>query len=189
MRQGDLSRGEELLTIMDDIYGVLITIDFPDAITGGLRRTTDMVRGVLERTRSDLTLTIQQKALENKLETLKQAEFRQEYAVVQASESRPAKLQQDGSKQYKEKEPLSQEEPELDSIESELYLALAEWRERKGKEESLATYIIAKNSRLEEIVKLHPQTTRDLYEIKGLGERWINKYGREIIAIINKGRL
>ena len=67
MRRGDLSRGEELLAAMDDIYNVLVTMDFPDAITGGLRRTTDMVRGVLERTRSDLTLAIRQKDLENKL--------------------------------------------------------------------------------------------------------------------------
>jgi translin len=67
MRQGDLSRGEELLAAMDDIYSVLVTMDFPDAITGGLRRTTDMVRGVLERTRSDLTLAIRQKELESRL--------------------------------------------------------------------------------------------------------------------------
>jgi len=68
MRKGDLSRGEELLSVMDDIYSVLVTMDFPDALTGGLRRTTDMVRGVLEKTRSDLTLAIQQKALETKIE-------------------------------------------------------------------------------------------------------------------------
>jgi len=67
MRRGDLSRGEELLSAMDDIYNVLVTMDFPDAITGGLRRTTDMVRGVLERTRSDLTLVMRQKELETKL--------------------------------------------------------------------------------------------------------------------------
>jgi len=67
MRRGDLSRGEELLSAMDDIYSILVTMDFPDAITGGLRRTTDMVRGVLERTRSELTLVIRQKDLENKL--------------------------------------------------------------------------------------------------------------------------
>ena len=67
VRKGDLSRGEELLSAMDDIYNVLVTMDFPDAITGGLRRTTDMVRGVLERTRSDLTLVIRQKELENRL--------------------------------------------------------------------------------------------------------------------------
>jgi len=67
MRKGDLSRGEEFLSAMDDIYNILVTIDFPDAITGGLRRITDMVRGVLERTRSDLTLAIRQKDLENRL--------------------------------------------------------------------------------------------------------------------------
>ncbi len=68
MRKGDLSRGEELLGAMDDIYNVLVTMDFPDAITGGLRRTTDMVRGVLERTRSDLTLAIRQDELEARLD-------------------------------------------------------------------------------------------------------------------------
>ncbi|MDZ4231014.1 MAG: haloacid dehalogenase [Dehalococcoidales bacterium] len=68
MRHGDLSRGEELLSAMDDVYNVLVTMDFPDAITGGLRRTTDMVRGVLEKTRSDLTLVIRQMGLEKRLE-------------------------------------------------------------------------------------------------------------------------
>lgn len=67
MRRGDLSRGDEILSVMDDIYGVLVTMDFPDAITGGLRHTTDMVRGILERTRSDLTLTMRQFELEKKL--------------------------------------------------------------------------------------------------------------------------
>ena len=68
MRRNDLSKCEELLSAMDDIYSVLVTMDFPDAITGGLRRTTDMVRGVLEKTRSDLTLVIRQKELETRLE-------------------------------------------------------------------------------------------------------------------------
>ena len=68
MRRGDLSRGEELLSAMDDIYSILVTMDFPDAITGGLRRTTDVVRSILEKTRSDLTLVIRQKDLENRLE-------------------------------------------------------------------------------------------------------------------------
>ena len=40
---------------MDDVYGLLITIDYPDALTGGLRRTTDALRAVLERTRGDVT--------------------------------------------------------------------------------------------------------------------------------------
>ena len=67
MRKGDLSRGDELLSAMDDIYNILVTMDFPDAITGGLRHTTDRVRGILEKTRSDLTLVIRQKALEERL--------------------------------------------------------------------------------------------------------------------------
>jgi translin len=74
MRSGNLSRGEELLGKMDDIYSVLVTMDFPDALTGGLRRTTDMVRSVMERTRSDLTLAIRQKALEMKIGDLNKKE-------------------------------------------------------------------------------------------------------------------
>jgi translin len=69
IRRGDLSQGEEILTIMDDIYNTLFAMDFPDAITGGLRHTTDAIRGILERTRSDLTLAISQKNLEEKLES------------------------------------------------------------------------------------------------------------------------
>jgi translin len=67
MRRGDLSRCEELLSAMDDIYNILVTMDFPDAITGGLRHTTDRVRGILEKTRGDLTLVIRQKDLEERL--------------------------------------------------------------------------------------------------------------------------
>ncbi|UCG10344.1 MAG: haloacid dehalogenase [Dehalococcoidia bacterium] len=69
IRRGDLSRGEEILTMMDDIYNTLFAMDFPDAITGGLRHTTDAIRGILERTRSDLTLAISQKDLEEKLKS------------------------------------------------------------------------------------------------------------------------
>jgi translin len=74
MRRGDLSSGEPLLAAMDDIYNTLVTMDFPDAITGGLRHTTDMVRGVLERTRSDLTLAMGQKGVVDKLDELSSGE-------------------------------------------------------------------------------------------------------------------
>lgn len=67
LRQGRIARCEEVLVSMDDIYNVLVTIDFPDALTGNLRRTTDMVRGVLERTRGDLTAAIVQSRLADKL--------------------------------------------------------------------------------------------------------------------------
>jgi len=58
LRRGDFSGCEETLQAMDDIYSVLVTIDFPDAMTGGLRRTTDQTRGILETTRGDLTMAI-----------------------------------------------------------------------------------------------------------------------------------
>ncbi len=68
LRQGDLSRVEQILQTMDDIYSVLVTIDYPDALTGGLRRTTDATRGILERTRGDLTVALRQQQLERALE-------------------------------------------------------------------------------------------------------------------------
>jgi translin len=63
LRRGRPERGEELLGYMDEVYSLLITIDFPDAMTGGLRRTTDALRGVLERTRGDLTTSLLQTRL------------------------------------------------------------------------------------------------------------------------------
>jgi len=63
LRRGRSDRGEELLGYMDEVYSLLVTIDFPDAMTGGLRRTTDALRGVLERTRGDLTTSLLQSRL------------------------------------------------------------------------------------------------------------------------------
>lgn len=63
LRQGHSDEAERLLDAMDAIYGVLITFDFPDAITGGLRRRVDTVRSVLERTRGDVTTSIRQQQL------------------------------------------------------------------------------------------------------------------------------
>lgn len=63
LRRGDVAVGERLLAAMDEVYTLLITVDFPDAITGGLRRNTDMVRGVLERTRGDLTIAVRQEEM------------------------------------------------------------------------------------------------------------------------------
>lgn len=67
MRHGDLAKSEALLATMESAYDLLVTIDFPDGITGGLRRTTDQLRAVLERTRNDLTLTLTQERLERAL--------------------------------------------------------------------------------------------------------------------------
>ncbi len=68
LRKGDVATGERLLVIMDDVYSLLITVDYPDAVTGGLRRTTDALRAVLERTRGDLTAAIRQDQLMAALE-------------------------------------------------------------------------------------------------------------------------
>ena len=58
LRRAEGSEAERLLAIMDAVYGLLVTIDFPDALTGGLRRSTDALRAVLERTRGDVTTAI-----------------------------------------------------------------------------------------------------------------------------------
>ncbi len=68
LRHGHSEEAESLLNHMDDIYAVLVTMDYPDAITGGLRRLTDIVRGITERTRGDLTLSLRQERLEKRLQ-------------------------------------------------------------------------------------------------------------------------
>lgn len=67
LRRDDISRCEEFLETMDAVYSLLVSLDFPDAITGGLRRTADQVRGVLERTRGDLTMALRQRELAARL--------------------------------------------------------------------------------------------------------------------------
>jgi translin len=63
MRRGDLAEAERLLSLMDAVYDVVNAFDFPNAITGGLRHRVDQLRGVLERTRGDLTSSLQQDRL------------------------------------------------------------------------------------------------------------------------------
>jgi translin len=70
VRRNALDRCESLLQRMDDIYTLLVTIDFPDAITGGLRRSTDVARSILEKTRGDLTVAMRQRDLEQALRSL-----------------------------------------------------------------------------------------------------------------------
>ncbi|MDY7106596.1 MAG: haloacid dehalogenase [Actinomycetota bacterium] len=68
LREGEIERGEELLATMDDVYDALVGVDYPDAITAGLRRTVDAFRGVLERTRADVTTTVLQTRLQRAIE-------------------------------------------------------------------------------------------------------------------------
>ena len=72
LRRGEIEGSETLLQMMDDIYSLLVTIDYPDALTGGLRRTTDLARGILERTRGDLTFALRQQELETSLARVEQ---------------------------------------------------------------------------------------------------------------------
>jgi translin len=72
LRRGKTADAERVLAMMDDIYSLLVTLDYPDALTGGLRRTTDMVRGVTERTRGDLTLSLRLEAAEHAAAALEQ---------------------------------------------------------------------------------------------------------------------
>ncbi len=67
IRHEQMERSEAMLQAMEDIYTMLVTMDFPDALTGGLRRQTDIVRGVLEKTRGDLTVAWRQGKLEARL--------------------------------------------------------------------------------------------------------------------------
>lgn len=67
LRAGQLERCEALLGAMDDIYALLVTIDFPEGVTAGLRRSTDVARSIIERTRGDFTTAVLQARLQDAL--------------------------------------------------------------------------------------------------------------------------
>lgn len=70
MRQGHSQEVERLLDVMDDIYAQLVTMDFPDALTYGLRRRTDIARSIIERTQADVTVSYRQQQLEKRISDL-----------------------------------------------------------------------------------------------------------------------
>jgi len=70
MREGHSTEVERLLNVMDDIYAQLVTMDFPDALTYGLRRRTDIARSIIERTQADVTISYRQQELEKKISDL-----------------------------------------------------------------------------------------------------------------------
>ena len=70
LRHGYSQEAERLLGIMDDIYSVLVTMDYPDAITNGLRRQTDLARGIIEKTRGDITFSLRGEHLEQAIGNL-----------------------------------------------------------------------------------------------------------------------
>lgn len=71
LRSGYSQEAERLLNHMDDIYSVLVTMDYPDAITGGLRRQTDNVRSIIEKTRGDVTFSLRGEDLTQAIITLR----------------------------------------------------------------------------------------------------------------------
>ena len=70
LRHGYSEEAERLLGYMDEIYSVLVTIDYPDAITNGLRRQTDIARSIIEKTRGDITFSLRGEHLEQAIERL-----------------------------------------------------------------------------------------------------------------------
>jgi len=70
LRHGHSAEAERMLNMMDDIYAVLVTMDYPDAVTRGLRRLTDICRSLVERTRGDMTISLRQQRLETSLQKL-----------------------------------------------------------------------------------------------------------------------
>ena len=68
LRTGDAEKAEHILTTLEDMYGLLVTMDYPDAITMNLRRSTDVARSLIEKTRGDLSIAFVQRDLHDALE-------------------------------------------------------------------------------------------------------------------------
>ena len=64
---------DKMLNYMDDIYSILVSMDYPDAVTHGLRRLTDVSRSIIERTRGDVTMSYRQEQLEKRLKEVEEA--------------------------------------------------------------------------------------------------------------------
>jgi translin len=92
LRRGYSEEAERLLAAMDEIYALLITVDYPDAITNGLRRQTDLVRGIVERTRGDLTTSLREERLLSALHGLSE-----QLGVVEAGTDSMPRLDEDDS--------------------------------------------------------------------------------------------
>lgn len=84
LRLGYSDDAERLLGLMDEIYSLLITVDYPDALTNGLRRQTDLARGIVERTRGDITISIRENRLTEAMQQLSQQLLKEELADIQA---------------------------------------------------------------------------------------------------------
>jgi len=68
LRRGVVAESERILSLMEDVYHVLVSMDFPDAVTANLRRSTDVARSIMERTRGDLSVALIQRNLQEALE-------------------------------------------------------------------------------------------------------------------------
>jgi len=82
LRQGYSDDAERLLGLMDEIYSLLITVDYPDALTNGLRRQTDLARGIVERTRGDITISIRENRLTEAMQQLSQQLLKEDMADI-----------------------------------------------------------------------------------------------------------
>ena len=68
LRAGEVDRGQAMLDTLEELYGVLVTIDYPDAVTMNLRRSTDVARSLIEKTRGDLAIAAMQQGIERALD-------------------------------------------------------------------------------------------------------------------------
>ena len=68
LRTGEVDRGQAMLSSLEDMYGVLVTMDYPDAVTLNLRRSTDVARSLIEKTRGDLAIAAMQQGIERALD-------------------------------------------------------------------------------------------------------------------------
>ncbi|HVM71781.1 MAG TPA: haloacid dehalogenase [Anaerolineales bacterium] len=89
LRQDNSAEAERLLGYMDDIYSILVTMDYPDAITNGLRRQTDIIRAIIERTRGDVTFSLRGEKLEHSIARLSEHLPGAEFPSPKAAHSLP----------------------------------------------------------------------------------------------------
>lgn len=73
IRHDAVEVAEVYLEIMDEILQTIMSFDYPESVTKGLRKRSDQARGAVERTRGDLTTALRQSRLERRMRELEDA--------------------------------------------------------------------------------------------------------------------
>ena len=88
----------------------------------------------------------------------------------------------------KSTEKPKEEKPNFEDLsqhEKEIFMALKQWRNDMASDLGWSAFRICHNSHLMAIADAKPETLEELIQVKGFGEIRSEKYGEDILAVLN----